>query len=60
MGLHLRGEYYNLNYKRAALPGDRLRIVTQIEGVAGPFCAVRLKPMAGGRLPNHVAPPRRA
>jgi YbgC/YbaW family acyl-CoA thioester hydrolase len=40
-GLHLRGEYYNLLYKRAALPGDRLRVTTTFEGVSGRLCAVR-------------------
>lgn len=39
LGLHLRGEYYNLNYKRAALPGDKLQIATQITGVSGRLCS---------------------
>jgi acyl-CoA thioesterase FadM len=40
-GLHLRGEHFNLNYKRAAMQGDRLRIATAIEGASGRFWAVR-------------------
>ena len=40
-GLHLRGQYYNLNYRQAAMPGDRLRIITTLEGVSGPLCALR-------------------
>ncbi|MFL5734438.1 MAG: acyl-[acyl-carrier-protein] thioesterase [Chloroflexia bacterium] len=40
-GLHLRGEYYSLNYKRAAMQGDGLRISTGIEGISGRLWAVR-------------------
>jgi YbgC/YbaW family acyl-CoA thioester hydrolase len=40
-GLHLRGEYYSLNYKRAAMQGDRLRISTTIEGTSGRLVAVK-------------------
>ena len=39
-GLHLRAEYCTFNYKRASLPGDRLRITTQIDGVEGRVCAL--------------------
>jgi YbgC/YbaW family acyl-CoA thioester hydrolase len=40
-GLHLRGEYYNLTYRQAAMPGDRLRISTTLESTSGPLCALR-------------------
>jgi YbgC/YbaW family acyl-CoA thioester hydrolase len=39
-GLQLRGEYFALDYKRAALPGDRVRIVTRLEGLSGRLCRV--------------------
>jgi acyl-CoA thioesterase FadM len=39
-GLHLRGEYYNLNYKQAAVAGDALRITTRIEGMSGRLCSI--------------------
>ncbi len=38
VGLQLRGEYFLLDYKRAALPGDRIRITTSIEGLSGRLC----------------------
>ena len=40
-GLHLRAEHYSLNYKRAAMQGDSLRIHTALEGASGRLCAVR-------------------
>ena len=40
-GLHLRGEYYSLNYRRSALPGDPIRVVTCFAGISGRVCAVR-------------------
>ena len=40
-GIHLRGEYYNLSYRRAALPGDAVTITTTIEGVSERLCAIR-------------------
>jgi len=39
-GLHLRGEYYYLDYKKAAVPEDNIVITTQIEGMSGRKCAV--------------------
>lgn len=41
MGLQLRGEYYKLDYKKAAVPGDILTLSTIIEGASGRLCAVR-------------------
>ena len=46
-GVHLRGEYYSLNYRRAVLPGDRLRIATRIEGASDRLYAVRQEIMDG-------------
>jgi acyl-CoA thioesterase FadM len=40
VGLQLRGEYFLLDYKRAALPGDRIRITTSIGGLSGRLCRV--------------------
>ena len=40
-GVHLRGEYYSLNYRRAVLAGDRLRITTRIESASERLYAVR-------------------
>lgn len=39
-GLQLRGEYFALDYKRPALPGDHLTITTRIEGLSGRLCRV--------------------
>jgi YbgC/YbaW family acyl-CoA thioester hydrolase len=39
-GLHLRGEYYNLNYKQAAVAGDAPQISTHIEGIDGRLCSI--------------------
>jgi len=39
-GLQLRGEYFVLDYKRPALPGDRLTITTRFEGLSGRLCRV--------------------
>lgn len=39
-GLQMRGEHYKLDYKRAALPGDRLRISTRLEGMEGRLCLI--------------------
>ncbi len=41
LGLQLRGEYYNLDYKRAALPEDRVTITTHLEGASSEWCAFR-------------------
>jgi YbgC/YbaW family acyl-CoA thioester hydrolase len=40
-GLQLRGEYHALDYRRAAVPEDRVQIITRIEGVSGRLLAVR-------------------
>lgn len=40
-GLQLRGEYYNLDYKQGALPGDQIAIATKVEGITDRLCAVR-------------------
>jgi acyl-CoA thioesterase FadM len=40
-GLQLRGEYYYLDYKKAAVPEDNIVITTQIEGLSALQCAVR-------------------
>lgn len=40
-GLQLRGEYFAIEYKRAALPGDRLTIATRVEGISDRLCALR-------------------
>jgi medium-chain acyl-[acyl-carrier-protein] hydrolase len=34
---HLRARYFDIRYKRAALPGDRVRVVTRITGLEGPW-----------------------
>jgi acyl-CoA thioesterase FadM len=39
-GLQLRGEYFALNYKRSAMPGDHLTTITRIEGLSGRLCRV--------------------
>jgi acyl-CoA thioesterase FadM len=39
-GLQLRGEYFALDYKRPALPGDRLTTTTRIDGLSGRLCHV--------------------
>jgi acyl-CoA thioester hydrolase len=39
-GLHLRGEHHSLNYKRAAMPGDKLFVTTIIGGATGRLCSV--------------------
>jgi acyl-CoA thioester hydrolase len=39
-GLQLRGEYFALDYKRPALPGDRLMTTTRIDGLSGRLCHV--------------------
>ncbi len=39
-GLQLRGEYYYLDYKKAAVPGDNITITTRIDGVSSRQCAV--------------------
>ena len=39
-GLQLRGEYYYLDYKKAAVPGDAVTITTRVEGVSPTHCAV--------------------
>ena len=39
-GYQLRAEYLALDYKRAALPGERLSINTLIEGIEGRLCAL--------------------
>lgn len=39
-GLQMRGEHYKLDYKRAALPGDHLTIVTRLEGKEGRLCLI--------------------
>ncbi|HUP28217.1 MAG TPA: thioesterase family protein [Chloroflexia bacterium] len=41
MGFQLRGEYYNLDYKRAAVPGMEVAVSTSIVGVSGRLCSVR-------------------
>jgi len=40
-GLQLRGEHYNLDYKRATIPGDQVTLTTHIEGISGRLCALR-------------------
>jgi len=40
-GLQLRGEYFALEYKRPALPGDLLTTTTRFEGLSGRLCRVR-------------------
>jgi YbgC/YbaW family acyl-CoA thioester hydrolase len=39
-GYQLRANYMSLEYKRPALPGDRLVISTTIDGIEGRLCAV--------------------
>lgn len=39
--LQLRGEYYSLDYRRGALPEDRVTITSRVEGVMERLCAVR-------------------
>ncbi len=39
-GVQMRGEHYKLDYKRGALPGDRLRITTRLQGEVGRLCSV--------------------
>jgi YbgC/YbaW family acyl-CoA thioester hydrolase len=39
-GLQLRGEYYYLDYKKAAVPGDLVIITTRIAGISPTHCAV--------------------
>jgi acyl-CoA thioesterase FadM len=39
-GFQLRGEHFALDYKRPALPGDRLTTTTRIEGLSGRYCRV--------------------
>jgi acyl-CoA thioesterase FadM len=39
-GRQLRGEYMALDYKRAALPGDRLAVVTRMQMGSGRLCRV--------------------
>lgn len=39
-GLQLRGEYYYLDYKKAAVSEDNIVIATQIEGMSARKCAV--------------------
>jgi acyl-CoA thioester hydrolase len=39
--LQLRGEYFALDYKRPALPGDRLTVTTRFEGLSGRLCRVQ-------------------
>ena len=38
--LQLRGDYYYLDYKKAAMPGDAIVIITQMDGVSPSYCAV--------------------
>lgn len=40
-GLQLRGEHYNLDYRRSAIPGDRVTVTTRIEGISSRLCAIR-------------------
>ncbi len=39
-GLQLRGEYFALDYKRPAMPGDHLTVTTRIDGVSGRLCRI--------------------
>ena len=39
-GKHLRGCYYNLSYKRSALPGDKVQIITQCASTSGALIPV--------------------
>jgi acyl-CoA thioesterase FadM len=38
---YLRARYFDIEYRRAALPGDRLHIVTRITGLEGPLVEAR-------------------
>jgi acyl-CoA thioesterase FadM len=38
---YLRARYFDIQYRRAALPGDRLQVVTRITGLEGPLVEVR-------------------
>jgi YbgC/YbaW family acyl-CoA thioester hydrolase len=40
-GLQLRGEHFALDYKRAAMPGDRLTTTTRIDGLGERLCRVQ-------------------
>ena len=39
-GIQLRGEHFALDYKRQALPGDRLTVTTRMDGMSGRLCRV--------------------
>jgi acyl-CoA thioesterase FadM len=40
-GLQLRGEHYSLDYRRGAIPGDHVTVITRVEGISGRLCAIR-------------------